>query len=762
MQLRGENLQATTSGVQQQGQFNIKATGKAFKILSDGLYSDKPLAVVRELCCNAWDAHIAGSVIDVPFEVCLPTTLNPVFHVRDFGIGLSHDDVMHLYTTYFDSTKSDSNEFTGALGLGSKSPFSYVDQFNVTSRFDGKLRKYTAFIGDGGFPSIALLDETDTDERNGLEVSMPIKAGDVVEFVKAAEKVLPWFPLEPIVKGCSDLDLSQSVLLKGKGWRLLDKAVGEHHWSRSAQLKALMGNVVYPISETAFSSEPALKEMVYFPLVIEFPLGMLDVSASRESLSYDKPTIEAIQARCREVKSEVSDTLTKGMNSAATLWEAHILFRKTIEDSQLKSMLPKPHSVSWAPPPAPVSIGPIPRDAMISIIPPLVHAISLDGIKVEVKDDSTTDIRASHRQPFNPRHLSGVRLIKPDEGTRIYCVDEKSGWGGKITFAEGQHHSVTSGSWQHQQRNRTQVLVITGDYKDVIEQIGDPKFTLTSTLGHDPSIITQTVGTGGHKVKVKLSKVWESAIGSGTFVESQDKPDLSVERLVTAMWRGIPTKNGEQSGQVSRSEFASMTRLACDAGLISGANIMGIPASHRNLVKKTAWVDVFEHIEARLVKEITKQRKSLWRWQLVKSRAGPAVFGDILPDLIRRGVDLTEVNRLNAVRIAMGTLDEAERSRLAALVRLAEQLGKTEELGFNPYTGHDYEEAFPMLARKRDRILNMFPLLKGAEYKDKDYDIVEYVVALDIAHQTQAAEVAADNRDLIHSSMVLGDDEIPF
>jgi len=60
MQLRAEDRNVTTSGLTQQESFQIKATGKAFKILSDGLYSDKPLAVVRELSCNAWDSHVAA------------------------------------------------------------------------------------------------------------------------------------------------------------------------------------------------------------------------------------------------------------------------------------------------------------------------------------------------------------------------------------------------------------------------------------------------------------------------------------------------------------------------------------------------------------------------------------------------------------------------------------------------------------------------------------------------------------------------------
>jgi HSP90 family molecular chaperone len=69
--------------------YKIEATAKAFSILSDGLYSNKIKAVIRELSTNAYDAHVSAGCPDSPFRVQLPTKLEPVFVVRDFGTGLS-------------------------------------------------------------------------------------------------------------------------------------------------------------------------------------------------------------------------------------------------------------------------------------------------------------------------------------------------------------------------------------------------------------------------------------------------------------------------------------------------------------------------------------------------------------------------------------------------------------------------------------------------------------------------------------------------
>jgi len=127
-------------GLGSDGAFGIVFNAKMAKILSDGLYSDKIQSIIRELSCNAVDSHVEAGKGDEPIEVHLPTVFEPVFYVRDFGVGLDHEQVIKIYTVYGASTKTNSNEFIGQLGLGSKSPFSYVDAFDVTARKEGVKR----------------------------------------------------------------------------------------------------------------------------------------------------------------------------------------------------------------------------------------------------------------------------------------------------------------------------------------------------------------------------------------------------------------------------------------------------------------------------------------------------------------------------------------------------------------------------------------------------------------------------------------------
>jgi len=88
-----------------------------FDILRNKLYSDKALAVVREYSTNAADANVENGVGSTPIIITVPNPMSPQFKVRDFGKGLSEDEVRNVYCMYGRSTKRDSNSFTGQIRL---------------------------------------------------------------------------------------------------------------------------------------------------------------------------------------------------------------------------------------------------------------------------------------------------------------------------------------------------------------------------------------------------------------------------------------------------------------------------------------------------------------------------------------------------------------------------------------------------------------------------------------------------------------------
>ncbi len=71
MKIAIETDEVQSGGITQEGEFTIKSSAKAFAILSSGLYSNKYVAIIRELSCNAIDSHKEAG-IDVPFRIHLP------------------------------------------------------------------------------------------------------------------------------------------------------------------------------------------------------------------------------------------------------------------------------------------------------------------------------------------------------------------------------------------------------------------------------------------------------------------------------------------------------------------------------------------------------------------------------------------------------------------------------------------------------------------------------------------------------------------
>ena len=120
MQPQVETRSVTARGAETVGAFGMKAENSAhiFNILRSTLYSNKVLAVLREYSANAWDEHRAAGIPDRPIKVVLPTALEPTLRVRDYGRGLSEQQVFEVYTQYGSSTKRGDDLTVGALGIG--------------------------------------------------------------------------------------------------------------------------------------------------------------------------------------------------------------------------------------------------------------------------------------------------------------------------------------------------------------------------------------------------------------------------------------------------------------------------------------------------------------------------------------------------------------------------------------------------------------------------------------------------------------------
>lgn len=330
MKLHTERQEVERFGVESESTFSIKTTAKAFDILSSGLYTDPILAIVRELSCNAYDAHVEAGNSDIPFEIHLPNDLEPWFSVKDFGTGLSDKQVMTLYTTYFDSTKTESNDFIGALGLGSKSPFSYANSFDVISRYNGERRTYTVYISETGVPTIARMGMLATDEPNGLEVKMHVERGDFRTFSQKTARALMWFPVKPIVKGTHHFkfdDPPTNATLSGDKWMLLPKS---YAFDYGATMTAIQGNVAYNVNINKLNLDASVLQLLRSGhLAGFFDIGDLEVAANREEIRYNDRTIQALTNRIGEFQQQVLKNIEERADlMSSQFWYAAIELRQ--------------------------------------------------------------------------------------------------------------------------------------------------------------------------------------------------------------------------------------------------------------------------------------------------------------------------------------------------------------------------------------------------------------------------------------------------
>jgi hypothetical protein len=321
-----ENHQVEKIGQIQEQEFKIRASATSFAILSSDLYSNKILAVVRELSCNAYDSHKESGNKDTPFDITLPSTLHPFLIIKDYGTGLKHEQVMSLYTTYFESTKNDSDDYIGQLGLGSKSPFSYTSQFTVESRQDGYTNVYSMYINEGGVPAVSHMGQQETDEPNGITITIAVKQSDFYKFREAAETALAYFTPYPNVIG-DHYRQSVTYRLQKDTWAIRDERVSSYTKSYVIQ-----GFVRYPIDIEQLKSHQSDdcsltlegSAILDAPLNFIVPIGLVQVAPSREHLSYDKRTIKNLITFINVVADDITNSLSSMISECDTLWDARI------------------------------------------------------------------------------------------------------------------------------------------------------------------------------------------------------------------------------------------------------------------------------------------------------------------------------------------------------------------------------------------------------------------------------------------------------
>jgi hypothetical protein len=337
-------------------EFGIKESNMShiIDIVENRLYSNKPLAVIREYSTNALDANRMAGRSNLPVKITLPSRFDQTFKVRDYGSGLTHKEMVNIFISYGESTKRGSNVGVGQMGIGSKAGLSYGGNFLVVSYMNGTKTVYNC-VKDSPRNKLITLTTDTTTEPDGLEIVISVKSEDTNYFIDYAKNFFKYWPKGSFeIEGFTETDYTNLVdfatVLSGTGWRIT-KSTGDSYYNRRSNgSKAIMGCISYPINwdnvkwgkffETNNrgglhgNSHNFITESEF---IFDFNIGDIKMSPSRESLEYIEKTNDAILARVEVVLNEIAVECQKRMDTATSLWQAKKMYYEIFD--QLSSSL---------------------------------------------------------------------------------------------------------------------------------------------------------------------------------------------------------------------------------------------------------------------------------------------------------------------------------------------------------------------------------------------------------------------------------------
>lgn len=278
-------------------------------VLSD-LYSDREMAVLRELSTNGYDAQIEAGY-DGPVEVELPSALTPTLNIVDHGVGMSVDDLYNIYSKYGASTKRDSDAYTGMLGLGSKAPLALADSFTVTSVKDGVRVVAMVTKSPEGIGELTIIDTVATDDASGTTISIPTNERNSLAD-KAEQLFRFWDPGTVIVNGRPPESMA--------GEQISDDMMVSFTLDRDY---VVMGNVPYPVeipTDNYYTAGIAKSRYGHnnFGVVVRVPMGSVHFTPNREALNYTPATVEVLRGYQEKFSATVSEYLNTKISEAQT------------------------------------------------------------------------------------------------------------------------------------------------------------------------------------------------------------------------------------------------------------------------------------------------------------------------------------------------------------------------------------------------------------------------------------------------------------
>lgn len=297
-------IQGSLPGEDVQMTLDSNSLAHLMTVLSN-LYSNKPLAVVREYSTNAYDSHIEAGV-NRPIEISTPTDFMPFLKIRDYGVGMDAETIRNVYSRYGASTKRETNLQNGMLGLGSKSALTYTTQFNIKGIKNGVKTYVVVSRSVDGSGVMKIISQSPTDEPNGVEIEVPVSNR---------------MEIDNVVHSFFRFWKPGTVLINGKEpVRAQGMEVGKFLVISEQKDYVVMGNVAYPVpsEHRIFTGDQYARTGV----VAYVEMGEVNFTPSREALHITDLTKNTLKRLRVEFDTEAKKYLTEKIANAPTHAEA--------------------------------------------------------------------------------------------------------------------------------------------------------------------------------------------------------------------------------------------------------------------------------------------------------------------------------------------------------------------------------------------------------------------------------------------------------
>jgi hypothetical protein len=313
------------------------AEAHIMSILTD-MYEDRVLAQCREYATNAWDSHVEAGQTR-PIEVTTPSALRPLFVVQDYGIGLDAEGIRRIYSQYGASTKRQTDEQTGMLGIGCKAALTYSDQFTVVGIKDKIKTTVSVSRDEDGAATMKILraEPAATGEESGVTVQIPVAREDTSDFVDKATWLFQfWAEGTVLLNGATPKNISK------KGYALTDSiTVVEDEESDYL----VMGNVPYP-TDLELYNRSSWNRNGGMSVIAEVGIGALTFTPSREGLQDTARTQKCIATVKQEFMDAAKLAVQRDVDAAPDKASALTAYM-TATESLPKAALPATSDITY-------------------------------------------------------------------------------------------------------------------------------------------------------------------------------------------------------------------------------------------------------------------------------------------------------------------------------------------------------------------------------------------------------------------------------